>query len=170
MIFFYSFQRQILNCVSNMLLSKSQSRSGVWNIKNYSKLWSEVDFRAYTGMHIKPPPELQFNALCPWTNDPLGQMVRSKFGPHGQMVPQNLDPWTNGPCISWSLQSVPPDKWNILGTIFLGEPNWLGTICSWGLNFFGTICPLGPNWLRTVCPEGPINWGPIVGDQMCHSQ
>ena len=38
------------------------------------------------------------------------------------------------------------------------------------LNILGTICPWTLNWLETVCPEGPINWGSIVGDQMCHSQ
>merc|ERR1719266_1209562 len=71
--------------------------------------------------------------LVPWTNGP------QKFGPPGQMVPNQF-----GPHISKSSQPVPMDKQNILGT----------------------ICPGGQNWLGTVCPEGPINWGPIVGDQM----
>ena len=35
------------------------------SIKKYIKLWLEVDIRACTGVHTKPPPELQFNTLCP---------------------------------------------------------------------------------------------------------
>ena len=64
------------------------------------------------------------------------------------MVPNQF-----GPRISGSPQPVPLDKWNILGTICPGGPNWLGTICPWG-----------PNWLGTVCPGTICVW-----DQMCHS-
>ena len=59
-------------------------------------------------------------------------MVPNKFGPHGQMVPNKFTP-----CISRSLQHVPLDIWNILGTICLGGPNWLVTICPWAPNFWG---------------------------------
>ena len=53
----------IMAPVLNMLLSKKYSVSGVWSIKNHSKLWLKVKFSAYTGVNTKLPPNHQINIL-----------------------------------------------------------------------------------------------------------
>ena len=95
------------------------------------------------------------NFLSPWTNDPhkiypTGQMVPNLFCPPGQMEPNQFSP-----CISGSPQPVPLNKWNIIGTICLGWPNyWRPWVHRYLIGW------------ASVCPEGPINWGPNVGDHM----
>ena len=101
--------------------------------------------------------------------DPPGPTVSIKFGPPGQMVPNQF-----GSHISGSLQSVLLDIQNILGTICPGGPNWLGTICPWGQNFWGPFVHgdrigWGPFLQRgqlwgTKCPGTICVW-----DQICHS-
>ena len=127
-------------------------------------------FLVWTGCNTFGPKLIwSLDFRSPTTNDPHkidppGQMVLIKFGPHGQMVPENL---------------VPMDKWSPtnLVPVFL-DPHSLSPEqkeyskdhLSMGIEFLGTICPWGLNWLGTISPEGPINWGPIVGDQMCSSR
>ena len=115
--------------------------------------------------------------LSPWTNGP--QQIWSpwkngppKFGPPGQMVPNQF-----GPCISGSLQPVPLDKQNILGTICLGGPNWLWTIAFvhgdqivWGL-FVQMDQSIGDPLWGTKCPGTICVWDqmfnvsqPIIGE------
>ena len=70
----------------------------------------------------------------PWTDGP------QKFGPHGQMVPNQFGP---------PGQMVPRIFCLSRGT-GCGDPELRG-----------------PNWLGTICPGGPHFWGPFVqGDQI----
>ena len=119
--------------------------------------------RIWSRTHLIPG-FLLHHFLSPWTKnqhriDPPGQMVLIKFGPHGQWSPKIRFPWSNSPPISGSPQPVPLDKWNILGIISPGGPNWLGTFCPWGSNFWdhlstgtelvGDRLPRGTNQLGT---------------------
>ena len=111
---------RIENAIKNCLLSHSRLRP----------IWSRT--------HLIPGlPVPHF--LSPWTNnphkiDPHGQLVSIKFGPMNKWSPKiwspgQIVPNQFGLHISRSPQAVTLDKWNILGTICQGGPNWLGTVC-----------------------------------------